>query len=208
MPIKSQRIVNVVKMSPAVTRDAVRGVSWWNHANQPLQDNQTVRVEISSRETFQAWEGFGGAVSELGVQALNRLPSRLRKRFFASVFGPNGANLSWIRLPVGASDFALSAYSFSETADDYALARFSIARDRQGVIPYLLAAALLSWAYGAVGGALAFTLRAVVDAVLHFMAARRLVEGRIFETPEQALRYGGALVILCAPLVEIGRAHV
>jgi glucosylceramidase len=129
-----------VALSRAVTRDSVRGVSWWNHANQPLQDNQTVRVETCSDDILQTWEGLGGAVSELGAQALNRLPGRLRRKFFAAVFGPRGANLSWIRLPVGASDFTLGAYSFSEAADDYDMARFSIERDRQCLIPYIRAA--------------------------------------------------------------------
>jgi len=138
--MKSSRSIGLVELSPVATRDAVRGVSWWNHANQPLQDNQTVRVEICTRDRFQTWEGFGGAVSELGAQALNRLPVQARRQFFATVFGPRGANVSWIRLPVGASDFAVSAYSASEVAEDYALARFSIERDRQCIIPYILAA--------------------------------------------------------------------
>lgn len=129
-----------VTLSPTVTRESVSRASWWNQANQPLQDNQTVRVEIRSADTFQDWEGFGGAVSELGAQALERLPPRLRQRFFAAVFGARGAGFSWIRLPVGASDFALGAYSFSETAEDYGMARFSIERDRRCIIPYIRAA--------------------------------------------------------------------
>jgi len=132
--------VDHLRLSPQITRASVKAVSWWNQANQPLQDNQTVRVEICSSQTFQTWEGFGGAVSELGSQALGRLPANLRKRFFTAVFGAKGLHLSWIRLPVGASDFALDAYSFSETAEDYRLVHFSLARDRQNVIPYIRAA--------------------------------------------------------------------
>ena len=131
---------NHLRLPPEITRASVRAVSWWNQANQPLQDNQTVRVEICSGQTFQTWEGFGGAVSELGMQALCRLPAAVQARFFEAVFGAEGLHFSWIRLPVGASDFALNAYSFSETAEDYELASFSIARDRQGLIPYIRAA--------------------------------------------------------------------
>ncbi|MEI6211058.1 MAG: hypothetical protein WCR06_05470 [bacterium] len=129
--------VSHLPLSSAITRASVKSVSWWNHANQPLQDNQTVRIEICTGQTFQTWEGFGGAASELGVQALERLPASARKRFFDAVFGADGLNFSWIRLPVGASDFALSAYSFSETPEDYNLAAFSIDRDRKGLIPYI-----------------------------------------------------------------------
>ena len=129
-----------LSLSPEITRASVRSVSWWNQSNQPLQDNQNVRIEICDGQTFQTWDGFGGAVSERGMQALSRLPAQEQTRFFQAMFGPDGASLSWIRLPIGASDFALSAYSASETAEDYELAHFSLARDRQWVIPYIRAA--------------------------------------------------------------------
>lgn len=138
--MQSNSMVNHLPLSPEITRASVNAVSWWNHANQPLQDNQTVRVEICSGQTFQSWEGLGGAVSELGAQALSRLPAVAQKRFFEAVFGADGLRCAWVRLPVGASDFALNAYSYSETPEDYSLASFSIARDRQNLIPYILAA--------------------------------------------------------------------
>lgn len=41
------------------------------------------------------------------------------------------------RLPIGASDYALSWYSYDETDGDYELKDFSIARDRMYLLPYL-----------------------------------------------------------------------
>jgi glucosylceramidase len=51
-----------------------------------------------------------------------------------------GANFTFGRIPIGASDYAMSWYTFAETAGDYAMEKFSIARDRKMMIPYIKAA--------------------------------------------------------------------
>lgn len=42
--------------------------------------------------------------------------------------------------PIGASDYAIDRYTLSEQPDDYAMAAFSIERDRQRLIPFIQAA--------------------------------------------------------------------
>jgi glucosylceramidase len=120
-----------------VTRKDIASTNWRRAADQPLQDNKNIKIEINSTQTYQQWEGFGGAVSELGCKALNALPQNAREQFFEAVFGAKGANFNWIRLPVGSSDFALDAYSFSEVPEDYEQEHFSIERDRKLIIPFL-----------------------------------------------------------------------
>ena len=41
---------------------------------------------------------------------------------------------------MGASDYAMSWYTLDDTAGDYAMANFSIARDREKLIPFIKAA--------------------------------------------------------------------
>ncbi len=43
-------------------------------------------------------------------------------------------------MPVGANDFALKAYSYDETKDDFELKHFSIENDRATLIPFIHAA--------------------------------------------------------------------
>ena len=62
-----------------------------------------------------------------------------------------GAGYSLARTPIGASDYALNAYSLDETPGDTAMRDFSIDRDRTLLIPYIMAAravapALTIWA--------------------------------------------------------------
>jgi glucosylceramidase len=44
------------------------------------------------------------------------------------------------RIPIGASDYGLDRYTLAETPNDYEMNSFSIARDRQHLIPYIKAA--------------------------------------------------------------------
>src|SRR5690606_19504276 len=46
----------------------------------------------------------------------------------------------WGRIPMGASDYAISRYTLAETPNDFAMDDFSIERDRQMLIPFIKAA--------------------------------------------------------------------
>ena len=69
------------------------------------------------------------------------LPAADRKLLAEALFSPTkGAGFSFCRTAVGSSDFGLSAYSYSETPDDYEMKHFSVERDTKTVIPFILAA--------------------------------------------------------------------
>lgn len=50
-----------------------------------------------------------------------------------------GANLTFGHIPIGASD-SMSWYTLSETSGDYSMDKFSIAQDREKLIPFIKAA--------------------------------------------------------------------
>jgi glucosylceramidase len=134
-------INDVVSLPIDVSRETVRKSNWFLHSDQPLQDNTHVSVEIRTAQQFQKWNGFAGAVSELGAKALMAIPASERDRFFVEAFSrEKGIGLDWIRLPVGASDFALDAYSHSMTPDDFEMQAFSLERDIKLIIPFIRAA--------------------------------------------------------------------
>ena len=88
----------------------------------------------------QTWVGFGGAFNELGWKYLSALSSADRERALQLLFGDDGARFSMGRIPIGASDYAISRYSLDETANDFAMAEFSISRDLENLVPYVQAA--------------------------------------------------------------------
>lgn len=106
----------------------------------PPQRTVQATVEVLSGGRIAPVEGLGGALNEIGARALFSLDPGAQKEVLADLFGPAGLGLSLNRLPIGASDFALDAYSLDDAAGDYDLARFSLARDETLLIPFAQAA--------------------------------------------------------------------
>lgn len=99
---------------------------------------------VDAGTAYQEIQGFGGSFNEKGWTALRLLPDD-GKRVLADLFAPRGiARFNICRVPVGASDYAESRYSLAETPDDFAMKDFSIARDRERLIPYIKAAKRLN----------------------------------------------------------------
>ena len=108
---------------------------WQTHTNKPDTTNTTLSLDGS---VHQQWEGFGGCFNELSQLALLDLSETDRDRVYDDLFSQDGdgLRLDYCRLPIGASDYALSWYSHNETPGDYDMQHFSISRDQQYLIPY------------------------------------------------------------------------
>jgi glucosylceramidase len=103
-------------------------------------DGVTVTIDPNAIVN-DALTGIGGAFNEQGGEAFMRLPGAKREELVEALFNPEtGAGLTLCRTAIGSSDFGLGAYSYSETPEDYAMKDFSVERDTQSVIPFILAA--------------------------------------------------------------------
>jgi len=107
---------------------------------RPASTNTAIVVALDHVITADL-KGIGGAFNEQGGEAFMSLPEAARKVVVKALFHPQaGAGLTLCRTAVGASDFGLDAYSYSETADDYDMQHFSVERDTQSVLPFIRAA--------------------------------------------------------------------
>ncbi len=98
-------------------------------------------INIDTSSLGQQILGFGGAFNEKGWEALSLLAPGERDAVMKAMFDPEeGAKFNICRVPIGASDYAVSRYTLSETKDDYEMKDFSIERDREYLIPYIKAA--------------------------------------------------------------------
>ncbi len=97
-------------------------------------------VTVNETQVMQDWSGFGGTFNEKGWAALAGLSEADRALAIQLLFGVDGCNFTYGRIPIGSSDYALDRYSLNETANDYAMDNFSIERDRRDLIPYIKAA--------------------------------------------------------------------
>ncbi|WP_441288025.1 glycoside hydrolase family 30 protein [Sorangium sp. KYC3313] len=98
-------------------------------------------VTVDDAATQQRWDGFGGSFNEMGWNMLSMLSEAERQRAIKLLFDKNeGAGFSYGRIPMGASDYAMDRYSLNEKKDDFTMESFSIARDKEKLIPFIKAA--------------------------------------------------------------------
>ncbi|MEV6288627.1 carbohydrate-binding protein [Kribbella sp. NPDC051770] len=103
-------------------------------------------VRVDATRQFQPIEGYGATFNEAGWDTLNKpnVSSAQRTQVMSKLFNPtSGAGFTIARTPIGSSDFALTHYSYDETAgnvDDFALSNFSVAHDDANLVPYIQAA--------------------------------------------------------------------
>ena len=95
-------------------------------------------VTVNDTTVISTWEGFGGAFNEMGWSYLTT--KGLQDQALQLLYGADGAHFAWGRIPMGASDYAMDRYTLDETPNDTAMSGFSIARDKQKLIPYIKAA--------------------------------------------------------------------
>lgn len=105
-----------------------------------LTSSEDMDFSIDLESKKQVMHGFGGAFNEQGWVALSALEPAAREEVLKNIFSPSEANLTWGRIPIGASDYAIRRYTLAGTPDDFEMKSFSIAHDENDLIPYIKAA--------------------------------------------------------------------
>ena len=114
---------------------------YWNTEGMVAMASGAAELTVDVGTQFQTLTGFGGCFNEMGWDALSVLSAEDVTRAMKLLFDANeGANFVYGRLPLGASDYSMSWYTLAETAGDYAMNDFTIARDREKLIPFIRAA--------------------------------------------------------------------
>ena len=104
----------------------------------PVTGTSTSAVEIDAAQKFQSILGFGGAFTDASCYLFSRMEAAPRRQLLEELVGPSGLRLSVGRTCIGSSDYSRNAYSFDDsTAPDPELKNFSIAHDRDYILPML-----------------------------------------------------------------------
>lgn len=145
------RIKTLLVCFSFVTALSAQHVEWVSSTNNDRwQTSNKVKIEkaasdvqfdiILTGKKAQLIEGFGGCFSELGWDALMEIPEDERNEVIHQLFSPEEANFTYNRIPMGASDFGLSFYSFNDVADDFEMINFNIDRDRHILLRFIKSA--------------------------------------------------------------------
>jgi glucosylceramidase len=115
-----------------------------------MADAGTNTIVVDSTQQYQSIEGFGAAFTDSSAYLLMEVePSSMLSGTLNDLFTRNGdgIGLSFMRIPMGASDLALSVYSFDDMPlgqTDLPLANFSITHDQAYILPLILQAKTLN----------------------------------------------------------------
>jgi glucosylceramidase len=107
-------------------------------------------IVVDPDRTYQSVDGFGASITDSSATVLAALPPAVRADTMRRLFDPvRGIGVSFLRQPVGSSDFTASAehYTYDDVPagqTDFGLRHFSIARDEATVLPLLRAAKRLN----------------------------------------------------------------
>ena len=121
-----------------------------NFVTGSTADAGTNTILVDPTQQYQSIEGFGAAFTDsaadllMNVEPPASLPGTLNDLF---TLNGNGIGLSFMRIPMGASDLALSVYSFDDMPvgqTDPTLANFSIAHDQAYILPLIKQAVALN----------------------------------------------------------------
>lgn len=124
----SEELHETLQQKPALTFGALRAPH--------------LTITVNNAVKYQQIDGFGASLTDSSAWLLwNKLTESQRKEALQMLFSPvNGIGLSVLRQPMGASDFALAAYSYDDPPSgekDPELKHFSIDHDRSYIVPLL-----------------------------------------------------------------------
>lgn len=105
-------------------------------------DSSGVVIRVDATTRYQQMIGWGAAVTDASAYLLEHSMTReARSALLAELFGRgNGIGFSFIRVPMGASDFSMRHYSYDDVPAgqaDSGLTRFSIDADKTDKLPVL-----------------------------------------------------------------------
>ena len=107
-----------------------------------------VVIDVDDRTTYQMMVGFGAAVTDASAYLLHQSLGAGRDAVLRELFDQqSGLGLSFMRIPMGASDFSSTHYTYDDMPAgrrDDALTQFSIDADRSHKLPVLRRAVALN----------------------------------------------------------------
>lgn len=112
------------------------------------QAQQAITIAVNDGIQYQTMDGFGASFTDSSAWLVwNQLTPAQRQSLMTELFTPQGINLSFLRQPMGATDLALTNYTYDDMPageTDPELQHFSIDHDKAYILPVLREALALN----------------------------------------------------------------
>lgn len=96
-------------------------------------------IEVSTSADRYPILGFGAAFTDASCRVLAAMGPEPQAALLREMYGQDNNGFSTVRIPIGASDYSESVYSYDDGASDPDLLRFSTSHDRSYIMPALKA---------------------------------------------------------------------
>jgi glucosylceramidase len=130
--------VTAYQTTPDLKQALMRGRAL-SFTSLPVEGNV---ISVDDSQRFQTIDGFGAAMTDSSAWLLEKqLTAAQRGAVMRQIFDPRrGIGVSFVRVPLGASDLSLNHYSYDDMPPgerDPGLQHFSIEHDRSYILPAL-----------------------------------------------------------------------
>lgn len=116
----------------------------------PANGSNPFKIQVTDAIRSQQMDGFGAALTDYAAWLIAHTLDVTRTQILSDLFSPDGIGISYVRLPMGASEFVITTtlsatqvityYTYDDLPigqTDVNLTHFSIAHDRTYIIPIL-----------------------------------------------------------------------
>jgi glucosylceramidase len=104
----------------------------------PDSGSNPTTIDINEATTYQTMDGFGASLTDSSAWDLNQLSAADREAVLQALFNPTtGIGLSFLRQPLGGSDFSLGNYAYDDTCCDVNDFSLNNGHDNAYIIPQL-----------------------------------------------------------------------
>jgi glucosylceramidase len=110
---------------------------WKTSIGEASKGSDEATIKIDPSKKFQKILGFGGAFTDATCYTINQMPAEARQKLVQELFSVDQLNLNVCRTCIGSSDYSTKVYSYDDGEIDPDLKRFSIAIDKDYILPVL-----------------------------------------------------------------------
>ncbi|KAI0345963.1 glycoside hydrolase [Trametopsis cervina] len=134
LPVVSQQIYDIFTTS----WDRTSSFTYKNLGSSPINFVSPgaigdADIQVADGTVYQTMFGHGSALTDSSAQLMSNLKNANSANYwsllgylFDPTDGKSAAGLSYLRVPIGASDFAAKVYSLDDTSGDTSLSKFNI----------------------------------------------------------------------------------
>ncbi|XP_011634445.1 glucosylceramidase-like [Pogonomyrmex barbatus] len=99
----------------------------YSNTKETVNDPLSRKIIINQTDVYQEIYGFGGSVTDAAAINIQNLTHETSEYLLRSYFGPESIDYSFIRTPMGGSDFSIRPYTYADAvANDTSLHYFNL----------------------------------------------------------------------------------